>query len=341
MTSSTEKNKHLLSVRNLHVEYHTDDGRIRAVSGVSFNLKQGEKLGLVGESGCGKSTTVFALMRLIKPPARIVSGEVILDNRNILDLSDEEMRESRLSEIALIPQGAMNSLNPVLRVKTQITDGMKAHKIDLSQSKSDARVSDLLDWVGLDPKVSTMYPHELSGGMKQRVAIAIAISLRPKLIIADEPTSALDVVVQKQILETLDNVQKDLGSAMILVGHDMGIMAQFVDTVGVMYAGKLVETSPVESLFEDPLHPYTKLLISSIPGLEQKDEFTGIPGITPSLLDPPTGCMFHPRCPSAFEGCDIDSPINTTVQSVRKVACHLFNKQKEEKSIPAGTGIHE
>jgi peptide/nickel transport system ATP-binding protein len=218
----------------------------------------------------------------------------------------------------------MNSLNPVLRIRDQILDAMRDHGIRRSKRTMEQRVADLLEQVGLTPEVADRFPHELSGGMKQRVCIAIAISLRPKVIIADEPTSALDVVVQRQVMETLGRVQEDLGASVMLVGHDMGLMAQFVDRLGVMYAGHLVEVAPVRDLFRKPLHPYTQLLIASLPSLEKKGVFQGIPGLPPSLLNPPPGCPFHPRCPSAMEICTVENPPLREVDPDHWVACHLY-----------------
>jgi peptide/nickel transport system ATP-binding protein len=314
----------VLDVRDLHVQYFTSRGPVRAVNGLSFSLRPGERMGLVGESGSGKSTMGLALMRLIKPPGRIVNGVVNLSGVDLLELSDERMRRVRLAEIAMVAQGAMNSLNPVARVRDQITDAWRDHGEDLNRGAVDDRIADLLRWVGLRPEVARMYPHELSGGMKQRAVIAIAISLRPKVIIADEPTSALDVVVQRQIMETLRRVQEDLGAAVILIGHDMGIMAQFVDRLGVMYAGQFAELSPVRDIFKEPLHPYGRLLIASLPSLETKGELQGIPGMPPSLLDLPSGCPFHPRCPFVMERCAVDMPALLEPRPNRRVACHLY-----------------
>lgn len=318
----------VLTVDNLKVYYHTDAGPVRAVDGVSFFLRRGERFGLVGESGSGKSTTAWAIMRLIKPPGQVVGGHVWLERTDLSQVSDEEFRQVRLSEIALIPQGAMNSLNPVMRIKDQIIDGVRAHRdratpLELKQDLVH-RLPELLSTVGLRPNVLNLYPHELSGGMKQRVCIAIGISLSPKVIIADEPTSALDVVVQRQIMMTLQQVQRRLGAAILLVGHDMGLMAQFVDRIGVMYGGRLVEVGPVRDMFNDPLHPYTQLLISSLPSLEHKGSLQGIPGSPPSLLSPPSGCVFHPRCPQRFDRCDVDLPELVEVRPGRWVACHLY-----------------
>lgn len=314
----------VLDVRDLHVYYHTARGPVKAVNGLSFSLRAGERLGLVGESGSGKSTMALALMRMIKPPGKIEHGVVDLAGVNTLELPEARMRQVRLADIAMVAQGAMNSLNPVARVRDQILDAWKDHGENVRRSEAEDRIADLMRWVGLQPEVARMYPHELSGGMKQRAVIAIAISLRPKVIIADEPTSALDVVVQRQIMETLRRVQEDLGAAVILIGHDMGIMAQFVDRLGVMYAGQFSELSPVREIFKDPMHPYSRLLIASLPSLEKKGVFHGIPGLPPSLLDPPSGCPFHPRCPHAMEQCQGVVPVLNEVKTNRLVACHLY-----------------
>jgi peptide/nickel transport system ATP-binding protein len=313
----------VLRVRDLRVRYHTPRGTVKAVEEVSFSLRQGEKLGLVGESGSGKSTIALALMRLIRQPGRIESGEILLGDSDLLALSDEQMRLTRFARISLVPQGAMNSLNPVMRIKHQIGDTIRAHDAGIVRQDVDARIAELLEWVGLRKSVANMYPHELSGGMKQRVCIAMGICLSPQVIIADEPTSALDVVVQRQVMDTLNAVQAQLGAAVILVGHDMGLMAQFVDRIAVMYAGRLVELGPVEQVFDESLHPYTRLLIATLPSLEVRSAFRGIPGIAASPLDPPTGCTFHPRCPWAVERCSSEAPAYREARPGRWAACHL------------------
>jgi oligopeptide/dipeptide ABC transporter ATP-binding protein len=317
----------VLDIRDLRVTYRTNAGPIRAVNGVSFFLRPGERFGLVGESGSGKTTTALSLMRLLQEPAVIEGGEVRLDGVDLLQLSEEQMRLARFADVALIPQGAMNSLNPMMKVGEQLRDTIRAHRKASSLSQSiDTRVREVLQSVELHLGVLDSYPHELSGGMKQRVCIAMAILLNPKVIIADEPTSALDVVVQRQVMETLRRVQQKLGAAVILVGHDMGLMAQFVNRVGVMYGGKLVEVGPVRGIFKDPQHPYTQLLIQSLPNLQTKGDFRGIPGLTPSLLAPPPGCMFHPRCPHAMPRCSVEVPPLEEINSERWVACHLYDE---------------
>jgi oligopeptide/dipeptide ABC transporter ATP-binding protein len=319
----------LLQVHDLRVQYYTDRGMITAVDGVSFDLKAGERLGLVGESGSGKSTMALALMRMIKPPGRIAGGQMMLDGVDLTDLDEEEMRNARATLISMIPQGAMNSLNPVMRIRDQIIDTIEAHSKDRSKAALDARVHEALESVGLRRDVAGMYPHELSGGMKQRVCIAIAVALRPKMIIADEPTSALDVVVQRQVMETLNKLQEELGIAIILIGHDMGLMAQFVDRLAVMYSGKFAELSPIRQVFHEPLHPYTQLLIESLPSLEVKGVFKGIPGLPPSLLELPTGCVFHPRCPHVMDVCIQKVPAFQQTRPERMVACHLYEVEHD------------
>lgn len=321
----------VLKITDLRVYYHTPRGPVRAVNGVSFALKPGERFGLIGESGSGKSTIALALMQLIKPPGRIESGEVWLDGVNLIAVTGEQMRQLRLAGIALISQGAMNSLNPVTRIRAQIADGLHSHGVRLSGRRLNDRVAGLLERVGLRPEVADMFPHQLSGGMKQRVCIAIAISLHPRVIIADEPTSALDVVVQRQVMETLRRVQEDLGVSVILIGHDMGLMAQFADRLGVMYAGRLVEVAPVQEIFSKPQHPYTQLLMASLPSLEKKDIFRGVAGFPPSLLDPPPGCIFHPRCPCAIDRCPVEVPRLRTVQPGHQAACHLLDERQRDE----------
>ncbi|CAN5585560.1 ABC transporter ATP-binding protein [soil metagenome] len=317
-------NSSILQVHDLRVHYDTRQGAVRAVNGVSFDLHAEERLGLVGESGSGKSTAALALMRLIRPPGKIAGGQVLLNGLSLLELPEEQMRQIRLAQIARASQGAMNSLNPVARVRRQIEDALRDHDVKLTPRERSEWIGELLERVGLPRTAAEMYPHELSGGMKQRVCIAIAICLKPKVIIADEPTSALDVVVQHQVMETLETIRADLGASVILIGHDMGLMAQTVDRLGVMYAGDLIETSGIQDLFDEPLHPYTRLLMVSLPSLERKEAARGIPGLMPSLLNRPTGCPFHPRCPEAFDRCKVEEPKLQTVRPNRAVACHLY-----------------
>jgi len=316
----------ILKIIDLQVSYYTDAGRATALAGATFSLNAAEKLGLVGESGSGKSTMALAMMRMIKPPGRVEGGQVIVDGSDLRSLTDEEMLKARLSKIAYIPQGAMNSLNPVMRIGAQMVDAIKAHDPKASRSKIIERCMQSLESVDLKRSVFKMYAHELSGGMKQRVCIAISIMLRPKVIIADEPTSALDVVTQRQVMETIDRVKKDIGAAVILIGHDMGLMAQFVDKVAVLYAGRLMEVSTVTDMFTDPKHPYAKALINSLPDLDNKGVFHGIPGLAPSILRLPSGCPFHPRCPQMMSICKEVIPPLLMLADGRSVACHLFTE---------------
>ncbi len=312
----------LLHVSGLRVVYDHPLGPVQAVDNVSFVLRPGERFGLAGESGSGKSTMALAILRMIKPPGRIEAGEVRLDGRAISDLPQDEQRRLRLAGIAMVPQGSMNSLNPVIRIREQIADALADHGVHLSRYEFRTRIASLLSEVGLSPETAGRYPHELSGGMKQRACIAIAISLRPKVIIADEPTSALDVVVQRQIMETLGRVQRDLGAAVILIGHDMGLMAQFVDRLGIMYAGRLVEVAPIADIIAAPRHPYTRMLIDSLPSLEQRGVMRGIPGLAPILRELPPGCAFHPRCPNATDRCRTEKPAVRELGPDAMAACH-------------------
>jgi peptide/nickel transport system ATP-binding protein len=318
-----------LQVDNLRVYYWTARGPVKAVDDISFVINRNERFGFIGESGCGKTTTIMAILRLIKKPGRIESGRILLNGDDIAQIGKEEMRQTRWNRISLIPQGALNSLNPVLRVRDQIADAIVTHKGDIPEPLLREAINDLLEMVELPAKVANMYPHELSGGMKQRVCIAMATALEPELIIADEPTSALDVVVQKAVMQTLIGVQERLGASMILIGHDMGLTAQVLDRVGVMYAGKLVEVAPIQELFHAPKHPYTQALISSLPSVREKKRGGGIPGLPPFLLNPPPGCLFHPRCPHAFEPCKTITPALRQVSAADLTACHLYESENE------------
>ena len=313
-----------LQVENLRVYYWTGRGPVKAVDDISFTINRNERFGFIGESGCGKTTTIMAILRLIKRPGRIESGKVLLNGEDLVPLDKEAMRQNRWSRISLIPQGAMNSLNPIMRVRDQIADAITTHKGTVATNVLRSEIGSLLEMVELPAKVANMYPHELSGGMKQRVCIAMATALEPDLIIADEPTSALDVVVQKAVMQTLIGVQERLGASMILIGHDMGLTAQVLDRVGVMYAGKLVEVAKTQDLFRTPRHPYTQALISSLPSIRQKKRGGGIPGLPPFLLNAPPGCLFYPRCPHAMEHCKTVTPALRQLGPGQFAACHLY-----------------
>jgi len=325
----------LLDVRDMRIYYKSVRGEYKVVDGVSFQAYRNEILGLAGESGCGKSTLVEGLLRLIVPPGYIKSGEVfsqeitygVTNNHDLLSLTEEEFRQIRWRNISYIPQGAMNSLNPVLKVKDQIVDAILTHD-KISKKEASAQVPELVNAVGLPAQVAEMYPHELSGGMKQRAIIAAAIALKPQLIIADEPTTALDVTIQRVILETLVTVREHLGSTIIVVTHDMPVHAQLADRLVVMYAGKVMEIGTVDNLFEDPLHPYSQGLIATIPSIaRERKRLQGIPGIAPSPLEWPAGCRFHPRCKHVMEVCEHEEPPMREIRRGRLVACHLYRGQ--------------
>ncbi|MBN1875340.1 MAG: dipeptide/oligopeptide/nickel ABC transporter permease/ATP-binding protein [Anaerolineae bacterium] len=324
----------ILEVRNLHVVYETEAGPVKAVNDVSFSIKPGERMGLIGESGSGKTTAAVAMMRLSRPPAFITQGQVFLEGRDLMTISDEELRRMRLKEIAMVPQAAMNALNPVMRIEDQIKDGLVVHTGRMSKTRLDQIVADVLDMVNLPQDIAKAYPHQLSGGMKQRATMAIAVALRPKVIIADEPTSALDVVVQKRVMVTLMQLQKELGAAVMLIGHDIGLMTQFVDTLGVLYAGRLVEWAPVEAILNNAYHPYSRMLIESLPTLTHKKALMGIPGMPPQLLNLPSGCPFVPRCPFAFDRCLEETPAPQSPEPGRRVACHLYPSHSVLPPLP-------
>src|SRR6187200_2232500 len=293
----------LLEVDDLRTHFFTREGTVRAVDGVSFALEKGKTLGIVGESGCGKSVTALSIMGLIpKPPAKIVAGEVLYDGKDLTKMSDGQLRHIRGNEIAMIFQDPMTSLNPTLKIGTQITETIRAHR-DVSKEEARKRAVDLLQEVGI-PRASERlddYPHRFSGGMRQRVMIAIALSCSPRLLIADEPTTALDVTIQAQILDLLDELRQEHDMAMILITHDMGVVAETADDVIIMYAGQIVEQASGFDLFDNPEHPYTEALLGALPQIEgagiREGRLTAIPGRPPDLADPPTACRFAPRCP--------------------------------------------
>lgn len=316
----------VLDVKDLKIYYDTPLGDVKAVDGVSFQIYQGEIVGLVGESGCGKTTTAMGILRLVQPPGRIVSGEVNLGGTDVTKLSENDLRDFRWRMMALIPQGAMNSLNPVMRIKDQIRDAIITHEGRQPRGAMRDRIINLLSMVGLPSRVYNMYPHELSGGMKQRVCIAMAIALNPPLIIADEPTSALDVVVQRVVAQNLLDIKERLGVSVIIIGHDMGLMAQLVDRLAVMYAGHMVELAPVETVFDDPLHPYTQLLIESIPSIKERKPLKLTEGLTHDLRNPPPGCIFQERCPHVMDVCREMRPPLKEYKPRHFAACYLYEE---------------
>jgi peptide/nickel transport system ATP-binding protein len=316
--------KVVLDVRGLKVYYATPTGNVRAVDDVSFKVYESEILGLVGESGCGKTTTAMAILRMVQPPGRIVDGEAWLEGADLTKLNEGELRNMRWKALALVPQGAMNSLNPVMRISDQIREAIETHEGKQNKKKLKERTLNLFQQVGLPSRIYDMYPHELSGGMKQRVCIAMAVALHPSLIIADEPTSALDVVVQRVVAQTLLEIKKSMGVSMILIGHDMGLQAQLVDRIAVMYAGHMVEVAPVANIFANPMHPYTQLLIESIPSIKERKPLKLTEGLTHDLRNPPPGCIFQERCPHVMEKCRAVKPLLTEHTSRHQTACHLY-----------------
>jgi peptide/nickel transport system ATP-binding protein len=327
-SSETSTGEHILEVSNLKVYYYAIKGVVKAVDNVSFSLRKGEALGLVGESGCGKSTLGYALIRLVPPPGRIAGGTIKFKGIDLVSMSEEEFRTKiRWKEISMIFQGALNALNPVIRVGDQIAEAYSLH-LGLSKREGLMRARELLKTVRMEPDKVKNYPHELSGGMKQRVVIAMALALNPSLVIADEPTTALDVVTQAHIINLLKTIQRERGLTLILISHDLSLVAEIADTVAIMYAGKIVEYGPSDIVYKNPLHPYTDGLMRSIPRLTgEKSELVGIPGEPPDLINPPPGCRFHPRCKFAMDICKREEPPTVEFQHGHRVACWLHVKR--------------
>ncbi len=319
----------LLEIRGLSAGLQGRRSVTQVVSEVDLDVQAGEILGIVGESGCGKSTLATAIMRLLVPPQVLQSGSMTLrlnegSSYNLVELSESELRELRWRHLSYIPQGSMNSLNPVLRVERQMTDTLIQH--GLSDKEARSRSTAALELVNLEPKILYSYPHELSGGMRQRVIIAAAVSMRPALIVADELTTALDVVTQRQILQELIGIRDELGATIIIITHDMGVVAQIADRVAVMYAGKIAELGTVNGIFETPLHPYSQGLIGSIPR-ESGQRVEGLLGEAPSPWNYPAGCRFHPRCPKVFAPCRAHTPALLAQAADRWAACHLYDAE--------------
>jgi len=314
----------LLQVKDLCVDYLTERGPVRAVDRVSLEVAKGEFLGIVGESGCGKSTLLFAIARLLSTPAEISSGEVWFGGRDMVSMDEEEMRHLRWRDYSVVMQSAMNALNPVMTIEEQLGDAIHAH-LRLPHRKLAARSAELLRVVGIDPVHLHSYPHQLSGGMRQRAMIAMALALTPDLVIMDEPTSALDVVAQRSLMVKIKQLQREFGFACIFVTHDMSLVSHFSDRLAVMYAGQVVEIGATRQVFTDPKHPYTVGLMKSFPSISGPLlPLTGIAGSPPDLARPPSGCRFHPRCPRAFERCPGEEP-DLYAREQDLVRCFLFD----------------
>jgi len=329
----------LLAVKGLRTTFFTSDGAVHAVDNVSFNVRRGEAVALVGESGCGKSVTAMSIMRLVAPPGKITGGEIRFKGRDLASLSEKEMRNVRGNDIAMVFQEPMTSLNPVFKVGAQVAEAIRIHR-RVSKSEAWKQAGDMLELVSIpDPRKRLHdYPHQLSGGMRQRVMIAIALSCDPELLIADEPTTALDVTIQAQIMELLASLQKKLGLAVLLITHDLGVVAEFCERVIVMYTGRVVEEAPVRTLFANPAHPYTRGLLKSLPSIKDAHAPTNarlatIAGMVPSLHALPRGCKFNPRCPEVMEICLGNEPALMPVSEGQSGRCYLHGDAADPERI--------
>jgi peptide/nickel transport system ATP-binding protein len=316
--------KPLLEVQDLKIYYRTSTSPVKAVDGVTFSVRKGEIFGIAGESGCGKSTLALGLLKLIMPPAYIAGGKVLYDGINLYDMNEEDLRRIRWKRISFLPQASMNALNPVMTIYDQIRDVIETHEGRRAKEDIKSKIFNLLRSVLLPHRVVEEYPCNLSGGMKQRVIIAMAVALNPELIVADEPTSALDVTVQRGVLESLVDLKEKYGSSIILITHDLAILSEVADRAAIIYAGKIVEIQEIIRLFEEPLHPYTQGLIASIPSFKEKIIPKSIPGLPPDLKNPPKGCRFQPRCTKFIDKCKSEEPKFKEIEDGRFVACHLY-----------------
>jgi len=331
----------LLQVKDLRTHFFTDDGVVKAVDGVSYDVQAGEIMGLVGESGCGKTVSALSILRLIpNPPGKIISGEILFEGEDLLKADEEDIRDIRGHRIAMIFQEPMTSLNPVLTIGRQITESLELH-LKMDRASATRRAIELMEMVGIPeakPRIHD-YPHQFSGGMRQRVMIAMALSCNPKLLLADEPTTALDVTIQAQILELLTNLTRELGTAVIIITHNLGVVARYADRVFVMYAGKIAETAPASELYGNPRHPYTLGLLKSVPRLDQvrKDRLDPIEGFPPDLIHMPQGCYFRPRCKYAVARCQRESPPLLAVSGIHQAACWEWQRvgQSAKSAAPA------
>ena len=324
----------LYSIQNLTVEYHTRAGPLRAVDDVSLDIRRGEILGLVGESGCGKSTLGKALMRLDSGPARITSGRLLFDGQDLMELSDRKVREMRGSRLGMVFQDPMTSLNPVQKIVDHLTETMQTHRPEWSEEAARERAEGLVERLGIRRERIDDYPHQMSGGMRQRVMISLALALNCDLVIADEPTTSLDVIVEAKFLDLLKELQQEFGLTIVMITHNIGVVAEVADRVAVMYAGKMAEVGDVEDVFDEPKHPYTQGLLRSVPNIElDEGDLYQMEGSPPNLLIPPSGCRFHPRCPYVMEVCPAVEPAFDPVESARderRVSCWLYHEHPQE-----------
>lgn len=317
------ENNNLLKVENFSISYRTRKGDVEAVNNVNFELKKGETLAIVGESGCGKSSLARGLIRLFPRNIKRIEGKILLDGRDVLSLDEETFRrEIRWREMSMVFQGAMNSLNPVLKVIFQVAEPLMVH-FGTDKETAFSRAKEVLSLVGISPSFAERYPFELSGGMKQRVVIAMALITNPKLLLLDEPTSALDIITQENIMNLLKMLKKELNLTYIFITHDIALTSELADRMAVMYAGEIVEISPVEDFYKNPSHVYTKLLLDSVPTLREDKNLKSIPGSPPSLIDPPSGCRFHPRCPLVMDICKVKEPPFYKIKEGHFAKCYL------------------
>ncbi|MEM2704155.1 MAG: ABC transporter ATP-binding protein [Candidatus Bathyarchaeia archaeon] len=319
----------LLQVQDLTTYYKTIRGYVKAVEDVSFEVDKGESIGLAGESGCGKTTVALSILKILPTNARVIKGKILFDGIDILSLKEDEFREKiRWKGISIVFQGAMNALNPVYKIKDQIVEAILLHEKNTSKKEAEERAAKLFELVGIEPSRIESYPHEFSGGMRQRAMIAMSLACNPKLVIADEPGTALDVIVAAQVFKLMKELQQKLNLAMILITHDLSIIAELCNKCAIMYAGYVVEYADVRRIFKNPIHPYTQGLIDAFPNIKaERKKISSIPGSPPNLLNPPTGCRFHPRCKYAMDICKCKTPELIEVEPKHFVACHLMSKE--------------
>jgi oligopeptide/dipeptide ABC transporter ATP-binding protein len=326
---TTASNEVLLSARDISVEFATRSGNLGALNNVTLELKKGEVLGLVGESGSGKSTLGKAIMRMIEEPGKITSGELIFDGVDMMSLSPRRMRDLRGSRISMIFQDPMTSLNPVQRIDNHIIEAIRVHRPDISRDEANHMAEELIERLGIGKRRLNEYPHQMSGGMRQRIMIGLALALKADLIIADEPTTSLDVIVEAQFLDLLRELKTDFNLTILLITHNIGVVAELADRVGVMYAGQLVEVAPVRELFHDPKHPYTQGLLKSVPNIAlDGEDLYRMSGTPPNLINPPKGCRYHPRCPQVMDICRTKSPPRTAIQDDHITRCWLYEEHE-------------